>query len=190
MKIYDLFMPRCLEDQISDILLDPNFSWKCTVNPTSGGSDLTKMNAEEKEKAFQDTSYLAFASPLFDYQNVPFTTYALLMQGAIYCMCDVAGVRPNSIMRIRAGMYLPTLNKPDYNDPHIDADIPHTVILYYVNDCDGDTYFFDKNNNVVDTVSPKKGRMVVFDGNTTHASSQPSKGVRVTLNLNFHGLQI
>ena len=105
-------------------------------------------------------------------------------------MCDTAGVRPNSIMRIRAGMYLPMLNKPDYNDPHIDADIPHTVILYYVNDCDGDTYFFDNDNNVVDTVSPKKGRIVVFDGNTIHASSQPSKGVRVTLNLNFHGIQI
>ena len=190
MKIYDSFMPRCLEDQISDILLDPNFSWKCTVNPTSGGSDVSKMSTLEKEKAFRDTSYLAFAAPLFDFQKIPFTNYALLMQGAIYCMCDTANIDKNSIMRIRAGMYLPMLDGPEYNDPHTDTDIPHTVILYYVNDCDGDTYFFNSDGTVLDTVSPKKGRMVAFNGNTVHASSQPSKGVRVTLNLNFNGIQI
>ena len=183
-------MPRCLEDQISDILLDPEFSWKCVVNPTAGGSFLQNKNSSEKEEAFSNSSSLALAAPLFDFKNVPFTNHALLMQGAIYCMCDQTNISVRSILRIRAGMYLPLKDQPKHNEPHVDCDIPHTVILYYVNDTDGDTYFFDDTGKIVETVSPKKGRMVAFNGNTIHASSQPSKGVRVTLNLNFNGIQI
>ena len=190
MKIYDSFMPRCLEDQISDILLDPEFSWKCIVNPTSGSSFLQNKNIVEKEEAFSVSSSIALAVSLFDFKNLPFTKHALLMQGAIYCMCDVANVNVMSILRIRAGMYLPIKNQLTHNEPHVDYDIPHTVILYYVNNTDGDTFFFDQKKNIVNRITPKRGRMVVFDGSTLHASSQPSSGVRVTLNLNFNEKQI
>ena len=37
----------------------------------------------------------------------------------------------------------------------------------------------------VDRVTPKKGRMVVFDGLTLHASSMPSKDYRISLNLGY-----
>ena len=62
---------------------------------------------------------------------------------------------------------------------------PHMVALYYVNDADGDTFFFDRNREVINRVTPKKGRMVVFDGLTLHASSMPSKDYRISLNLGY-----
>ena len=188
MKIYDSFLPKCLENQISDIFLDMTFPWKCSLNPTYGNKKID--SSSENENIYEDSTKLSLASSLYDQKTTPFTNHALMLQGAIYCMCDKSGVDIRSILRIRAGMYIPMVGGPEYNDPHTDTDIPHTVILYYVNDSDGDTFFFDKQYNIVDKVKPKKGRIVVFDGNTIHASSQPSKGVRVTLNLNFHGIQI
>ena len=80
-------------------------------------------------------------------------------------------------------------------------DRPHTVVLFYVTDTDGDTYFFEDGDDndplgysynsemeykIIDRVTPKKNMMVVFDGLTTHASSYPTKGQRITINYNFN----
>jgi len=82
--------------------------------------------------------------------------------------------------------------------PHIDLDIPHTVYLYYVNDCDGDTVLYNyKSENgkedipyfedvkIIKRVTPKQGRVVVFDGMTWHSSSQPTKGTRTIINFDM-----
>jgi hypothetical protein len=61
------------------------------------------------------------------------------------------------------------------------------VILYYVNDSDGDTYFFgkEKDSELVQKITPKKNRAVIFDGSTWHASSLPSKNHRIVINFNL-----
>jgi len=85
-----------------------------------------------------------------------------------------------------------TDNKPEYhNVPHYDLqDRNHFVCIYYVNDSDGDTLFFDneKNCNVIGRVSPKKGRLLFFNGNMLHASQHPLKSSeRVVINMDFEG---
>ena len=73
-----------------------------------------------------------------------------------------------------------------YNHAHVDADMPHTTTLYYVNDSDGDTYFFDNDGNIIKKVTPKKGRIVTFDGLTYHSSSCPRENShRLVLNFNY-----
>jgi hypothetical protein len=77
---------------------------------------------------------------------------------------------------------------------------PHTVCLYYVNDSDGDTFIFDKTSddikgrrdifertkfNVLKRVTPKKGRVVLFNGNRYHSSSGPTKDVRCIINFDI-----
>ena len=55
-------------------------------------------------------------------------------------------------------------------------DSPHDYlesILYYVNDSDGETLFFDNDRNLIKKVKPKKGRAIIFDSNTIHAASSP-----------------
>ena len=84
-----------------------------------------------------------------------------------------------------------------HNTPHIDIKIPHTVFLYYVNDCDGDTMIYNYKSKtskdlpvyedikVKKQITPKQGRVVIFDGMTWHSSTQPATGPRCVVNFDM-----
>ena len=79
-----------------------------------------------------------------------------------------------------------------YNPPHIDhlGEIPDgyfaAVCLYYIDDSDGDTFFFDEDWDIIQRVSPKAGRMVLFQNDIYHASSPPQENNgRIVLNTNI-----
>jgi hypothetical protein len=72
-----------------------------------------------------------------------------------------------------------------YSNTHVDDDIEHIVLIYYANDVDGDTILFDKNNEILKSISPKKGKVVLFDGSINHCPSWPSKKNRYSLNYNI-----
>lgn len=76
--------------------------------------------------------------------------------------------------------------KKQHHSPHIDIDgTPHEVFLLYLNDSDGDTFFFE-NNKILQTVKPKRNRLVLFDGSILHASSSPIKSnKRQVINVDF-----
>src|SRR5210317_1107006 len=80
------------------------------------------------------------------------------------------------VLQGRSFFQLP-LNIPDrhiVDTPHVDADIPHLVVLYYVNDNEANTIIYenefesyDKIPNIKDLkikqkVKPKQGRVVLF----------------------------
>ena len=89
-----------------------------------------------------------------------------------------------NIFRLRWGLTT-TLNKSHKHDPHVDGSMPHKVILFYLNNSDGDTYFYDKKHNIIDSVTPKENRAVLFDGSILHSSSKPIKFARrIVLNIN------
>ena len=64
---------------------------------------------------------------------------------------------------------------------HIDLADSHMVYLYYVIDSDGDTVLF-KKSKIIKKVSPKKGRLLIFDGGIWHTSQRPQKGIRCIIN--------
>ena len=70
-------------------------------------------------------------------------------------------------------------------DMHVDFSFPHLVLLYYVNTTDGDTVFYDQNQQIVDRVSPRRGRCVLFDGSIKHASSVSTLSPRLVINNNI-----
>jgi hypothetical protein len=74
-----------------------------------------------------------------------------------------------------------------YHTPHIDNGFEDQVTaIYYVNDSDGDTYFFDGSNKVTKRVTPKKGTLVMWKGKVFHAKSSPIKTTsRVVININL-----
>ena len=84
-------------------------------------------------------------------------------------------------------MLLPTPKTKEYATKHVDMDIPHLTILYYVNDSDGDTFFFGKdiNDGISRRITPKKNRAIIFDGLIYHAGSLPTANKRVILNFNL-----
>jgi len=87
---------------------------------------------------------------------------------------------------------------------HVDMKINHLAIVYYVNDSDGDTVIYNNNEgndmgtmfkhiNGVQTndftllknISPKKGRLVVFDGNLYHYGDYPKTNDRYIINIDI-----
>ena len=78
-------------------------------------------------------------------------------------------------------------NKPKILKPHKDLPWDHFSMIYYVTDTDGDTYFYNdkEGKNIIDQVSPKKGRIAFFNGNTFHSGSNTTQNLRIILNYNF-----
>ena len=76
--------------------------------------------------------------------------------------------------------------------PHIDIDEgdEHVVVLYYVIDSDGDTVIYNERTESSSytekkRVSPKQGRVVIFEGGQYHTAEQPTKGTRCIVNYNL-----
>jgi len=90
------------------------------------------------------------------------------------------------ITRIRLGKTM-SIGKEYINNPHIDEKTDHQTILYYLNNSDGDTYFYKKDKKTIDKqVTPEQNKAILFDGLIYHASSKPVKNMyRIVLNINL-----
>jgi len=99
--------------------------------------------------------------------------------------CRAENLILQEVMAARIYLILPYETDLQHYAPHIDFPIPHTVLLYYVNDADGNTVFFNKKNEVVEEITPKKGRLLVFDGTVYHGGGIPRTGPRCVVNYNL-----
>lgn len=106
----------------------------------------------------------------------------------------------NRLFRMKTNMYLQQPEYPDgfHHTPHVDVYDEKTdtigegeIFLYYVDKSDGPTYLFNErfpSTSVTKrvTITPEKGKGVLFDLQTQHASSPPRfHDRRMTLNFVF-----
>ena len=92
------------------------------------------------------------------------------------------------------------LKNDTVDNAHVDLSSPHLVVLYYVMDSDGDTIIYDKkwekgkehlNSEktakllIKKRVTPKQGRLVVFDGRYWHTAEQPKYNKRCVINTDI-----
>jgi hypothetical protein len=101
------------------------------------------------------------------------------------------------LLRIKANLTYPTNVHSDHllGVPHIDFVEENLITaIYYVNNSDGDTIIFNerfqekeyKDLTISQTIKPKKGRLVVFNGNYIHAGTLPSNNsARIVINFNL-----
>ena len=66
----------------------------------------------------------------------------------------------------------------------------HYVVLYYVLDSDGDTIIYNEQEEsetytIKERVTPKQGRVVIFDGRFYHTAEQPRHNTRCILNYDL-----
>ena len=93
----------------------------------------------------------------------------------------------NNIFRSRARL---TLDRPEVSEQdridniHVDYKIPHLVLIYYVNTVDGDTLVYE-DNKIIEKVTPKRGRCLLFNGSLLHTSTSPAYGPRIIINNNI-----
>jgi hypothetical protein len=107
--------------------------------------------------------------------------------------CNKHKITYNEIKRTRSNTtFLCNETRPSV--PHVDDNTDHLVLLYYINDSDGDTLLYsnkyeEKNDNemiVEHRISPKAGRAVLFDGRTYHSFYYPNiHNMRSVININI-----
>ena len=91
----------------------------------------------------------------------------------------------------RSFLQFPTNKKMTVDLPHIDIySRKHLVCLYYVCDSDGDTILYQEQEKsdaytIQKRISPKQGRVVLFDGSYYHTAEQPINNVRCIVNYNL-----
>jgi len=189
-KIFDGLLPKNLEDDIERFTMGISFPWFYIP-------DITRMVSGSElyaQPGFHNTVYNLYepTNPFFDY----FKFLAFFIEEKIEHDKELY------LFRLRCGLNYPLVSHNrkfdmEYNYPHIDHNpdlIQGTTYtcLYYVNDCDGDTFIFNeteesKKYTIKQRVSPKKGRVCIFDGKHYHASSSPVlSNSRVVLTFNYH----
>ena len=100
-------------------------------------------------------------------------------------------------IRVRADM---TMQSDDNHkhQVHIDLPIPNITTIFYVNQSDGNTIFFNERSNetgklyeisdltVKEEIEPKPNRLVIFDGYQLHTGCSPKEySNRILINSNY-----
>ncbi len=102
-------------------------------------------------------------------------------------------LRSINVLQGRSFLQFPIKERGKPDTPHIDIyDRSHIVALYYVCDSDGDTIIYnerrktpDKVYTIKERVTPKQGRIVIFDGGLYHTAEQPLNNTRCIVNYNI-----
>jgi len=183
----DDVIPKLYQDQIEAEATAEKMAWF--------------FNRESARRVAVDVSYGGFSHVAFHFKDPNVTNAALtaLLLPLLYTFCDKAGLPYKTLLRIRLGLFTQNAASDTHHNPHVDFYLPHHNALYYVNDSDGDTVIFNETYDQVSLeqsidytrerkftvarrVSPKRGRMIGFDGKHYHASMHPVQaGQRIAI---------
>tara|TARA_R110002020_G_scaffold3778_1_gene16792 strand:+ start:3335 stop:3910 length:576 start_codon:yes stop_codon:yes gene_type:complete len=172
-RIIDNVLNESFLSLVKDTIESWNFPWYFLSNSSV---PVKKMVNEGLNYSFHHTALDADGknSNFYDMSNM----MALVMK-------DSFKLDHYKIVRLRWGMTM-SIDKVYRNDPHVDSKNPHKVILFYLQNSDGETYFYNDSNEVIDSVTPKENRAVLFDGSLLHSSSKPVNFARrIVLNINL-----
>jgi hypothetical protein len=185
-QVIDNVIGKLYQNSIEDRLLHSSeFTWQYNAKMTS-------MNESNNCGFFHSLIRL----------NSPIATDHLWLNyfyPLVYEIADKANVEIKQLFAGRAFLQLPGTSNFKVDKFHVDFQHPHMVFLYYVNDSDGDTLISShmceqlaqditkdiSEEEIVERVSPKKGRAVIFDGRYYHAAGIPKNNSRAVLNFNI-----
>jgi len=175
-------IPKLYQDQIEAELTSEAMAWYFRLEPGRTISALGTTGAG---------SYSGFTNTVFhvEHAGAPTSPMTTLLLPALFTFCEKANRPFSRLLRIRLGLY-PRIMLDVAHHPHVDFYYPHYNALYYVNDADGDTVLFDQTSDevpqamlssylredrftVAKRVTPKKGKMIGFEGKQYHASMHP-----------------
>jgi hypothetical protein len=184
-KVIDDAIPKRYQTEIIEKLFRPAFKW---------GYSPTIVN----HKTGEGFAY-GFCNPLGNYsQGIVDSENFHFLLPLIYCISEKSGVDFESILAARSFLQVPSNYEEKYGHFHVDFTFPHLVFLYYVNDSDGDTVISKKKYDyvtstleeideslILERVTPKQGRVVIFDGMYYHAGGIPKNNPRCVINFDL-----
>jgi hypothetical protein len=172
-KIFDNSINFNLADKIEEQLTDIHFPYNYLQNVTYGNSS--------------NTYKPGFLHEFFDFENKINNVYTSFLNQILYSFCFTQQINILHYFKGRVFMHIPSLNQ-DKDIIHVDTITPHWVCLYYVCDSDGDTILYkDDYKTELKRITPKKNRIVFFEGSIPHCSTPPSNNHRIIINFNFIG---
>jgi len=189
----DLVEPA-VADEIERLMVSGGFPWffytnvNGTVRPEDRAGHQTVIFDESRYEESFGFSHLLFPT---DQPNSPLFHYPKQLLGLFF---NRYHIRPHKLLRVKANLLVRSARPSGARPfaPHVDMPVPHWVLIYYVNDSDGDTVILDKtypdreNASVLHSISPKKGRAILFDGRHYHCGTCPSEhDTRIVFNYDF-----
>jgi len=188
--VFDDILPVDTQFKIKDWLLGKHFPWQFVPDVTGGGSQDARPAMKH---SFIGQGKTNSPQPLDLIQEI-------LNASLIKLYEETHQKAQYELFNSRAFLQFPlnNLKGTEYDAHHIDHTSEHLSILYYVLDADGDTVLFENTyepNLRPDAptpeqlkeskrVSPKQGRVVIFDGYRWHTATQPKNGIRCVINSN------
>lgn len=163
----DNFLPDQLALDMQSALLSDSFPWY--FNDAIAYS-LNTININ----SFQFTH--SFYKPQINWNS----DWFMLGQAMLYITQSKLGIPINNIFRMKANLLTRTNDEETLCEIHKDHDeIGYKSLLYYVDDSDGDTIFFDESKKyIIDKETPKKNSAIFFDSNIYHTGNRPKKNKR------------
>jgi hypothetical protein len=177
-KVYDDLIPDYLRDffELSCLglkgeeFIHPTVPFKCKYESTA---------TEDNEAPLSFVHVLK--SPASGVS--PFLENFSMIPNAV---CNSNSIVMKDILLARLYITVPHKTNLTHYKPHTDLSNKHLVVLYYINDADGATVFFDEHNNIIKEVEPKRGRVVLFDGSIKHSGGIPKDGPRCIANFDIY----
>ena len=185
MFIYDdNFLDQFIINEIDNIFKSHENKWG--YNPTTLDQDYYNYNEIVPSEEFGDTQYFHMSpepgTRAYEFANIVAREFM-----------SKHNMPEFDVFRIRFNI-TPTAEKSLITRPHVDWAEPHLILLYYVNDSEGDTILYNETFNgskiekvsVMTKVSPKKGSAFLVNGEHYHSLVVPEKGdLRKVINFNL-----
>ena len=185
-------LPKSYQDEIEREMTSLQFPWYYIHSVSGHPSTPEVFKNDPNIKARDAFVHLFYAEDINHYSS-----HLSLVKPITYFLEQHTGASVQNLIRMRAVLSYrdPQWNQEHYLNPHVDQEVPHWTMLYYVNDCDGPTHFyeefFDNDNNydkrtLKSSHIPKKGTAVLFNGLRYHSNSIGNEKNRVVININMH----
>ena len=192
MKIIDDVIPLHIQNELEKNILDSRFPWGHMFS-SDLGSEASDDYVTSKRKEFQNDEII---DPGQFYHNILIDQQPGQFFGWFTPILDAIKFEGMRILRMKMNFNYPLvgIKGSTHGIPHVDlpTEKDYTTGVYYVTDADGDTILFNQKNGyqglltIKERVAPKKGRIVLFEGDTLHAACPPmSNRPRIVVNINI-----
>ncbi len=179
-KVLNNFLPKALQDDIESKMLDTAFGWY--YSPETADEDFSHTDNNVMD------SY-QFTHTVYFYDTGVNSDYYILIKKILNHVEKIEDIKVKKILRIKANFTVPNINFKLNNYTRIHKDEHEKndyTFLYYVNDSDGDTRFFDDKFKLINSIKPKKGTGALFKSKTLHSGSCPiNHDKRLVINFVF-----
>lgn len=189
-KVIHDVIPKNTQQRLQDVINERTFSWH--IMKSASFADSVKV-----PKFWTNIETIGYVKPIY------FEGAIISKEILPWCLqildaaLDKANIEMEELLRIQVNLLYQNVNveykQGMWTTAHIDQDFDHKVLLYYVNDSDGDTFLFnEKRGEEFDhftemaRVTPKAGSAIIFDGKHFHSASNPiNNNKRLAINFNF-----